>query len=476
MSTTLPTVLTAAGLQPQTPASLRAQLLASVAATNPGYTANLPGSLIEDISSTDVGALVICDSARVEAVNSLTPFGANAFLLNQLGQIYGVQVGEPTNTSVDVVFSGPPGYVVPKDFVVSDGTFQYSVVDGGVVASGGTTDPLFCIGTVPGSWVVPAGTVTQLITSVPSTLSPPLSCNNPLPGVPGDENGESEESYRARVLQAGLAASQGMARYLRTLLSEVSGVQPRLVSPLLNGSSWEIIVGGGDPFQVAYAIWQALGANINSLVGSTLRVTAITNANPGVVTTNLNHGYVNGQVAQINGTTGIAGINGVNFTVTVVDEKRFSIGINTTSSGAYTGGGVVTPNLRNETPAVQDYPNTYLIPFVNPPQQTVTVSVTWNTTATNFVSASAVAQLGSPALIDYINSITVGQPLNTNVMTTVFQEAIATVLPPALLTRLIFAVSINSVSTAPDAGTEIIEGDPESYFFAASNAIAITQG
>lgn len=87
---TLPVVLDKSGLQPQSPLSLRAQLLALVAATNPGYTANLPGSLIEDISSTDVAALALIDSARVELVNSLTPYGANAFLLLQLGNIYGV--------------------------------------------------------------------------------------------------------------------------------------------------------------------------------------------------------------------------------------------------------------------------------------------------------------------------------------------------------------------------------------------------
>ena len=51
-----PITITTAGLQPQSPASLLAQLLAAVAATNPGYTGDLPASFIEDISSTDVGA------------------------------------------------------------------------------------------------------------------------------------------------------------------------------------------------------------------------------------------------------------------------------------------------------------------------------------------------------------------------------------------------------------------------------------
>src|SRR5437868_6226584 len=117
--TDLPTVITAAGLQPQSPASLLAQLIAKIAATNPGYTANLPGSLVEDVSSTEVAGIAQCDSARVDLVNSLTPFGANDFLLTQLGNIYGVPIGEETNTSVFVVFTGSPSFVIAKGFTVS---------------------------------------------------------------------------------------------------------------------------------------------------------------------------------------------------------------------------------------------------------------------------------------------------------------------------------------------------------------------
>lgn len=471
---TLPTVVTVAGLQPQAPQDLLAQLIAAVAAVRPGYTANLPGSLIEDISSTDVAALALTDSARVELVNSLTPFGANAFLLNQLGQVYGVQLGAANNTSVGVVFSGPPGLIITKGFVVSDGVYQYTVQDSGVIGSGGTSPLLFALGNTPGSWIVPANTVNQLVTSIPTSVGT-VTVINPTPGVPGSGS-ETQESYRSRVLQAGLAASQGMSRYLKTLLSEVAGVQTRLVSVLqAPNSKWEVIVGGGDPYQVAGAIYEAL-FDINNLVGSTLNVTAITNAAPGVVTVDKNHNYTTGQVAQINGATGIAGLNGVNFVVTVIDQKRFSIGINTTASGAYTGSGVLTPNLRNVAVSLSDFPDVYLVPFVNPPQQLVTVAVTWNTTATNFVSAAAVSQLGAPALVDYINALGVGQPVNTNVMTAIFSAAIAGVLPPALLTRLVFAVSINGVPTNPGAGTEIISGDPESYFFATSTAVVVTQG
>ena len=250
MTTTLPTVMTQAGLQPQSPASLLAQLLAYVTATNPGYTANLPGSLVEDVSSTDVGGVVICDQARVELVNSLTPFGANQFLLNQLGQIYGVPLGANSNASVYVVFSGPAGFVISPGFVVSDGTNQYSVVDGGIIATNGSTSLLYALATNYGTWSIGAGSVTQIITSVPAGLSPALTVTNPSAGTQATTP-QTPTQYRAQVLQAGLAVGQGTPNFLLTQLQNVPGVQARLTAVLLNASNqWEVICGGGEVGQV----------------------------------------------------------------------------------------------------------------------------------------------------------------------------------------------------------------------------------
>lgn len=472
----LPTVVTAAGLQPTAPATIRANLEAAIAASNPGYTADLPGSLIEDILSTDVAAVAECDSARVELVNSLTPFGANLFLLNQLGAIYGVIPGQATNTSVFVVFSGTVGFVVPPGFTVSDGTHQYIVQDGGIVATGGATSPLFCVATVAGSWGVPVGTVTTLVTSVPGAVA--LTCSNPSTGTPGGSQ-ETEESYRVRVLQAGLASAQGMGRFLKTLLQDVSGVQSRLVSVAqIDGGGWEVICGGGDPYQIAYAIFSGI-LDISSLVGSTIKITGLTNASPGVVTTNLNHGLTTGQSnVHIAGVVGTTGVNGGPYTVTVITEKTFSFGVDTTSSGAYVSGGAVTPNARNVSVNLNDYPDTYTIPYVNPPEQVVTVQLIWNTSSPNFVSDTAVAQVGGPAIQNYINSIPVGAPINLFELQEVFQAAVvaAGLVAIQYLTRMVFTVSINGVSTAPSAGTGIIAGDPESFFQCDASGVIITQG
>ncbi len=256
MAFNFPIVITSQGLQPQSPASLLAQLLAAVAATNPGYTANLPGSLIEDVSSTDVGAIALIDQARVELVNSLTSSGSNAFVLSQLGQIFGLTPGLATNTSVNVIFTGTVGFVINVGFQVSDGTNIYQILDGGVIGAGGTSASLTAIAVQQGSFVVPINTVTQIITSVPSAVT--LSVNNPTAGTPGG-NPETEEAYRSRVLQAGLAASQGMPRYLKTQLQNLPGVVPTQVGIIATlGTGIEVLCGGGDNYQIANAIFQAV--------------------------------------------------------------------------------------------------------------------------------------------------------------------------------------------------------------------------
>lgn len=476
----IPVVVTAAGAQPTPPATLLADLIAGVAATNPGYTATLPGSLIEDFSSTGVGALVICDTARVETINSLTPYGANDFLLLQLGQIYigpGSAPASPTNTSVFVQFTAVdqslnplPGLVIPRGFVVSDGIYQYVVQDGGVTAASGISDPLFCQATITGSWAVPTGSVSQTVTSAPANVT--ITCSNPLPGTAGAAM-ETPAQYRARVLQAGRAVATGTAPMLKTLLGNVPGVQQRLISTKQNADgTWTVITGGGDPYLTAQAISDS-GLNIATLEGAILAITGVTNANPGVVTTATNHNLTTGAQVTASGIVGMTQLNGLLVTVTVLSEKTFSISQNTAGFSPYISGGVLTPNPINVTPNLFDSPDIYSVPFVNPPAQTVTLTVHYSTTAPNFTSQASVAQLGSTALAAYVNSIPVGRPLNYLVMAQLFSEAIASVLDPSLISSFTVAVSINGIPT-PAVGV-IFASDPFSYLTATTAGVVVSQ-
>ncbi len=268
----LPLLFNAAGPVTTPPATLYEALIASVAAEVPGYTAILPGSLIDDVAGTDVGALIAIDQARVDAVNSVTPYAANPYLLAQLGQQFGLPQGLGANGSVYLVFTGSAGYVIPPGFIVSDGTNQYVVQDGGTIATGGTSSPLYSVATNSNVFAIPVGSVTQVITSVPSPYT--LTVTNPLAGTPAQAP-ETVESYRSRLLTAYQVAISGTPAYLKTLLLAVPGVSPRLVAVIQNGTLWEVICGGGDPYQVAGAIYAGV-SSVGLLTGSATNARNVT--------------------------------------------------------------------------------------------------------------------------------------------------------------------------------------------------------
>jgi hypothetical protein len=469
-SLSMPVIMGPNGAVTTPPATLRQTLVDKVASTNPDYTANLPGSLIEDVASTDIGAVSMMDQARVDAINSVTPYGANSFVLAQLGAQFGIPQGTPANGSVFVQFSGPSGYVISPGFLVSDGTNQYAVQDGGVIEASGKTTLLFAVATNPGTFAIPANSVTQLITSVPSAY--PVTVTNPEAGTPATTQ-EKVPSYRSRVILAGQVGSIGTPAFVKTLLYKITGVQQSRVAIPAVAGGWQIICGGGDAYAVANAILQAM-PDISVLQGSQLAITGMTAANPVVITTNLNHGYQPGQTVTVTG----ASPSGFNTTYTVAAVTATTITTTTNGSGfgAYTGGAKLTPNPRDVTVSIFQNPDTYTIKFVNPPQQVVTLSVTWNTNLPAFTAGASVNQLAAPALQSYINSIFVGQPINLLEMNAVFQDAVASVLPSNNITKLQYVVTINGVATAPPAGSSAIASDPESYFFCSATGVTVAQG
>jgi hypothetical protein len=471
----LPIIMGPSGPIATPPATLRQQLLTLVSATNPGYTANLPSSLIEDVSSTDVGALVISNQFFIDLLNAVSPYGANAFILNLLGiDVYGIQPAQSTNTAVDVTFIGTPGFIIIPGFTVGDGTYQYICADGGVVGTNGESLPIHAIATVPGTWAVPAGTVTTLVTSVPIDIE--LAVVNTSNGIPSIAS-EDETSFRTRTLVAGLASSTGMDRYLKTLLWNIPGVVQRLVSVRQNITTgrWIIIVGGGDPYQVAWAIYYAL-FDIQTLDRPPIDIAAMQMTNPIMITSIINHNLSTGMIETIYGVNGPSALNQQQYTVTVIDNKNFTIPVDGTQLPAYLSGGHLTPNPILQQVNLNSYPDNYLIPFIIPPQQLVTMVITWDTDSPNYVSPDAVQQAVAPAITDYINSLYVGvAPINIYNMEAVFVNSTVNILPAENITSLNFSVDFDGAGHFPAPGTGVIYGDSNSYFYTTTDNISVVQ-
>ncbi|WP_329909917.1 baseplate J/gp47 family protein [Serratia quinivorans] len=400
----LPIIVTQSGAQPTPPQVLLSKLIGNVAAEVPGYTANLPPGLITDLASTATGALALIDNAMVDLINSVTPYGANVPLLNQLGGIYGIQQGGGSNTAIFVVFKGSSGFVIPRGLMVSDGNYQYSVQHNSIVPNSGQSEPVYCVADTPGSWAVPVGSVTQIVTSIPQAIT--LTCTNTTAGIAG-QDAQLEQDYRAQVMQAGMFAVQGTPDAVKTALAKVPGVQSNLIAyRQVSLGKWAVIVGGGDSYAVAQAIYEA-----------------------------------------------------------VPDVSMLTKDVNDPS-------GKVPASV---TVTINDYPDSYSVPYITPTSEMVEIILTWNTSAQNYVDPASISFVSVAPLANYVNAIAVGQPINIYQLQSVFQAAVASTINIAQLSLIKIEVAINGVVIPPQDKTGLIFGDSYSYFTTDASHVMVQQ-
>ena len=543
MSSSVTISITSSGAQPTPPATLLNNLLTAVSAEVPNYTASLPASLIEDLSSTAVGALVMIDQATVDLINSNTPATSNPLTLLQQGQQMGITQGLLSNSSAYCLFTGIAGYAIVQGFIISDGTNYYTVQDNGVLgnpvastytagitagvmtvsaigsgqimvgdsvtysgspvglvvtsfiggtggtgtygvnsltasAAGGTsitgpihgTNMLYCVANNFGTWAIPANSITSIVSSVPTGY--PLTVSNPTSGIIG-QTAESTDIYRARVQQAQIAPGTGTLAYLKSEIQEISGVQSRLVS--VSGNS-KIMVGGGDPYLVAGAILFAL-FDIGDLIGSSVHSNSWTATGCTIANNQITIGSVTGTILvndivsgnnvanptiilkQISGTTGGAGVYQINYSQNIPSAQAM----------------IGAQSVRNQVIPLINYPDTYWILFVVPVSQTVTIACNWSTIAPNFTANTAVQTSVSTAWATYINSIAVGQDINTYELNQIFLDTVSQYVNPGFISALSITVSINGTPTSPLSGTGLIQGDSEGYFTCSTAGIVLTR-
>jgi hypothetical protein len=92
-----------------------------------------------------------------------------------------------------------------------------------------------------------------------------------------------------------------------------------------------------------------VGAILTPISSISASVSAVTNANPCVVTTGAAHGFSTGDTVDFSSVGGTTELNTGTYVITVLTSTTFSLnGVNSTAYGVYTSGGTVT---RVSTPA-----------------------------------------------------------------------------------------------------------------------------
>lgn len=86
-----------------------------------------------------------------------------------------------------------------------------------------------------------------------------------------------------------------------------------------------------------------LGRSLATITTRIPSISAITQANPGQVTTSSAHGLTSNDEVLIKSVSGMTDVNDTIFTVTVADTTKFTIGVDTSGYDAWTSGGTVYP-------------------------------------------------------------------------------------------------------------------------------------
>lgn len=417
---------------------------------SPGLTTNLSSTLIEDITSSVVAALLQMDQMKVAAVNAISPLNAPSDMLDGFGEIYGVKRGQGANPSVYVNLTGTAGLFLAKGFQFTDGQYLFETQENVTIPSTGFLPNLYILATTTGGYTIPPYSVTQVVGAIPRGYT--LSVENTQFGTMG-EDPENDADYRARVLQAGMATCQGTPGFIKTCLQKVPNIISRSIAVKMvrdvNDApvGYSVMADGGDPSQIAGAIYESCFDLLN-LRKSVNTIAAIERGNPCTITTEMTHGLKSGQNITISGVNGPSMVNG-NFVVTVNDGSHFTIPVDTTSAPLYTGGGILETNARDMSATITDGNDNYVIPFIRPLKQQVRIICHWQTSAINIIDNDSATQLCAPSLANYINSIQGGDPINLLQLGTVFEAAILQLIPSNLITELSFEIYLDDVLSSP---------------------------
>lgn len=462
--------ITQKGIISTDPADIRQAIISSIQEKVPDYTANLPGTLIEDLLSTSVGCLVFIDQAKVDLINSIAPSTANEALLDQIGIVYGLNRKQATNGSAYVIFKGTPGFVIPRGFIISDGVHRFYVQEASVINSTGSSNQVYAVSDDDSVFDIPAHTITKIETSVRNDVT--LEVDNLQDGIPGQDY-ESEVEYRSRLMEAAKIASTGTPSMIKTKLLNIEGVRERLLSVMPNGDGYSVIVGGGDPVEIANAIFQTI-PTIGILKPSVIAISGIKKGNPTVISTNIAYGLQTGDKVSFTGN--YPDLVGKEFKITYLTDNSFSIPVDTSQSLDYQGGLTLNQNSRNVNVLLRDGVDNYSIPFIVPLQQKIAIQLIWHTEVDSSLYVSAIASITIPLMVQYINNIRIGEGINLYEIEKIFLNGVDEVFNQNFITKIDVSISINDIPQPNSELNKVIKGDPQSYFYVKRDDIVVTGG
>lgn len=152
-------------------------------------TGTFQGQMIQ----TDTAMLSYAQNQCALIANAFSVYSATGKALDVVAAFWGYYRKEAVATVVNCTLSGTANLVIPAGSLVSDGTYQYVLLDTVTIGSGGTVSAQFQC-TTAGPIVCQSGTVTTIV----SVLSGWDTVTNPAAGIVGYDK-ETDNAFRARI-------------------------------------------------------------------------------------------------------------------------------------------------------------------------------------------------------------------------------------------------------------------------------------
>ena len=243
------------------PTVIRERLLNQAIEKVEGFT-KLPSGIQNNLIDESVLDIVEIQDMLSNVMNSVSPSYANDFIVKELGAAFGLKIKDKALPNTTITFYGLQGVVIPEGLEVgnADGSKKFITTKSDIINAAGQVS-IYCEGADYYDTPTPANTLNVLLNQVLNVTSC-TNLNDAVESTPA----ETISEFRTRFQTRAQANRSGTVASLDNALKEIEGTVDRLctykVSQIIEEgvkeAVIEVVVGGGDDYQVALAIFNSV--------------------------------------------------------------------------------------------------------------------------------------------------------------------------------------------------------------------------
>lgn len=249
------------GVIKDNPIEIRERLYEEVKKKIKGFV-DLPSSLQNNL--IDESVVLECEMQDMisNMMNSISPTYANDFIVKELGEAFGLKMKDKQLPITTITFKGKIGVLIPEGVEVgnADGSKTFKTTESKIINASGEAD-VAALGVDYYDTPTPANSLNVMINKI-ANVDSCTNKNDVTESVPA----ETIEQFRNRFLTRTKANRAGTIATLDNNIKAVNGVSDRLVTYVETHvrdeeqvkSVLEVIVGGGDDYEVAAALFSSV--------------------------------------------------------------------------------------------------------------------------------------------------------------------------------------------------------------------------